>query len=168
MRTQIILVGCGKAKQTAPGWHGPAEDLYTGSLFQARKHFAKSCISLGDADRWFIISAKHQLLSPQKQTYWYNKKLSDLSPANRREWAILVAHQLIYEKNFKDRFHRPLEPHKTTIIIHAGADYTKHLAPILEALGYGVIWPVKGMSQGAQLAWYAGIRKMNGETLTNG
>ncbi len=165
MRTQIILVGCGKAKQTLPGWHGPAEDLYTGSLFQSRKHFARSCIRLGDADRWFIISAKQGLLKPDSMVRPYDKKLSDLKPYQRRFWALGIAMDLTSQ--IHSRTHQILEPHKTTITIHAGADYTRHLAPILEGLGYGVIWTVKGMSQGAQLAWYAGIRRMNGEALGN-
>jgi hypothetical protein len=165
MRTQIILVGCGKAKQTLPGWRGPAKELYTGSLFRARRHFAESCIKLGDATRWFIISAKYRLLKTEAGTSPYDMKLSDLRPLERREWALDVARDLLDARHPKTL--QALEPHKTSIIIHAGADYTKHLAPILEALGYGVIWPVKGMSQGAQLAWYAGIRKMNGETLGN-
>lgn len=139
-------------------------DLYTGSLFQARKHFAQSSVKARSHDRWFIVSAKHGLTRSYQNLQAYDLRISDLKPHERREWALDIAGELIYQRSL--RTHEILDPARTTISLHMGADYVKYLAPVLEAVGFTTIWPVKGMSQGAQLQWYAGIRKLSGEVLS--
>jgi hypothetical protein len=53
----IAVIGCGAAKLGHPA---PAADLYTGSYFRACS-LAAATIAPG---RWFILSAKHGLITP--------------------------------------------------------------------------------------------------------
>jgi hypothetical protein len=162
-RKAIILIGCGKAKQSLPGWTGPAAELYTGSLFQARKRFAKYCLHDSVSYYgWYIVSAKYGLMERGKIVRAYDFRITDHQPNERKLWALDIASDLLGKKATTGSY---LDPKKTTIAIHMGADYAQHLVPVLQAVGYGVIWPVKGMSQGEQLAWYADVLKAGGVKL---
>ena len=158
MRQSITLIGCGKAKQP-DAWNGLAKDLYTGCLFKARRHFAER-IRILDGSPWAIVSAEHGLVAPGQLLCPYNTTIKDLSKLQRSKWALDVADSVLSMRILT----RAIDPKNTSIALHIGRDYAELLIPVLEAVGFGVIWVTKGMSQGAQLKWYSGIRKLNGET----
>ncbi len=84
---QILgLVPCGDTKVEKAV---PARDLYKGSGFKCAARWAqKNCI------QWFILSAEHGLLPPDKVTEPYDTYLPKLSKEEQRAWAEKVRKQL--------------------------------------------------------------------------
>jgi hypothetical protein len=162
-RKAIILIGCGKAKQSLPGWTGPAAELYTGSLFRARRQFAEYCLHDSVSYYgWYIVSAKYRLLDRGKIVRPYDFRITQHQPNERKLWALDIASNLLAKKTTTGSY---LDPKKTTIELHMGKDYARHLVPVLESVGYRTNWPVVSMSQGEQLAWYADVLKAGGVKL---
>lgn len=155
-KQEIILIGCGKAKQD-DRWVGPARDLYTGCLFRARRKFAEQHVNyFGSESRWFILSASHFVVNPSVPYRPYNQTIKSLTRTERMKWPLQVASELI------DYAAACRTPFPCLISLHMGRDYAMPLKPILEHIGFRVVWPVEGMSQGAQLKWYAELARMNG------
>jgi hypothetical protein len=82
----VGLVSCGAHKQSFPA---PAELLYTSKLFRRSRAFAVNTM-----DRWFILSAKHGLLSPDEIVSPYDKALSNEPASKRVAWARGVSEKL--------------------------------------------------------------------------
>ena len=136
---RIGLVGCVKRK----GGHTVrAEDLYTSTLFRGRRAFVqKSC------DAWFILSAKHGLVSPDALLEPYDESLTNMSTAARRTWALRVLAEI-------DSLGFP--PTQTTFEIHAGVHYRSvGLTSGLQARGARVEVVAEHLGQGEQLAFYS-------------
>lgn len=131
--TTIALVACCKSKRTDPA---PAHLLYTSALFQGAARYAQA-----HADVWFILSAKHGLVSPGTVLEPYEMKLSSLSFAARRTWATQIA-DLLYV-SVKTPGH---------IIMIAGSTYRKDLVPLL-LKGFTMDVPMAGLRLGQQLAF---------------
>jgi cytoplasmic iron level regulating protein YaaA (DUF328/UPF0246 family) len=130
----IGLISCGKNKN---GYKSMAKDLYVGELFKkARKYTEKN------HDYWFILSALHGLLDPDKSIDPYDKTLLKATKNESIEWAEQVFEAI---KNKYDT--------DTTIYIYAGSAYRKYLQPLLEQDGYAVFVPMQGLGIGQQLAW---------------
>jgi hypothetical protein len=68
----VALVSCAKAKRTQAA---AAADLYVSPLFQKMAAFARATCS-----RWYILSAKHGLLSPDALIAPYDVTLGTLAP----------------------------------------------------------------------------------------
>jgi hypothetical protein len=145
-KQRLLLLGCGKKKQPE-GWSGFAEDLYTGSLFVAKKRYA---VSTGH--KWFIVSAKFGLLYRLRTVSPYEQSIEDLPPHAVLEWALELATDLLYTR---DRKQQLVSPKNILIELHMGASYAKPLEPVLNAIGFQTVWPTKGMSQGQQMHWYS-------------
>ena len=76
----LYLVSCTKSKHSTAM---EARDLYTAST-----RFSNSrCIVESTGKPWFILSAKHGLLSPEKHIKPYDKAMSQLSESERQQWA---------------------------------------------------------------------------------
>lgn len=135
---RIILVGCVKTKR---GRTAAAKDLYVSPLWRGRRAYAEST-----GEPWLILSALHGLVRPVERLEPYNLALADLSAAERRSWGERVLAQLKAEVEVGPG--REFE-------IHAGAPYSRALAPGLRALGAQVTLPLEGLSLGKQLQWYA-------------
>ncbi len=75
----IALVSCVKKKRAA---RCPAQDLYDSDLFRKMRCYAKQ-----HSDRWFILSAKYGLLSPETEIEPYEQTLNNMRIRDRREWA---------------------------------------------------------------------------------
>lgn len=133
MRT-IALVQCGKRKQQRPCL---ARNLYTGTLFAKTRAYVES---LGCA--WFILSAKHGLIEPDRIIAPYDETLKGSPVAMRRKWAQDVAPQLLCHVAAGD-----------TVILLSGTDYTEFLVPYLTNAGVIVEDPMRGMRNGKRLAW---------------
>lgn len=130
---KMILIGCGKSKQSCTV---EAQDLYTGSIFKARRAYAEA-----SGSRWMIVSAKHGLMGAMKYISPYDLTMKDLDRYQRLAWAEDIAEVL-----------RCLCV--SEVELHMGRDYAEPLISALETVGIVCSWPVKGLSQGYQLQWY--------------
>lgn len=138
-RQRIGLVGCVKAKQSSPA---PAALLYVSPLFRGRRDAVET-----NCDRWYILSAAHGLVAPEELLEPYDVTLTTMGSRQRRAWAHEVLGQL-------KAMLGSLEGH--AFEIHAGAAYTDHgLIGGLEEAGASVEQPLRGLSLGQQLAYYA-------------
>ena len=99
----IIFVGCVKTKRHRAG---PAQDVYTSTLWKYRQAYAVSHGRL-----WYILSAKHGLLAPSTWIERYDLSLADLTASECREWSLGVLDDLGAEVPALDG---------KTIEVHAG------------------------------------------------
>ena len=83
---RIILISCCGPKGPTPA---AAKDLYRSPLFKASRVWGER-----NGDKWFILSAKLHLVSPDAMIAPYNQRLKDASRAERRAWDDQVARQL--------------------------------------------------------------------------
>ncbi|HXF71491.1 MAG TPA: hypothetical protein VNO79_02645 [Actinomycetota bacterium] len=136
---RIGLVGCVKSKRARPA---PARDLYTSPLFRGARRFVEwSC------DRWFVLSAEHGLVAPERVLAPYERTLTTASQEERRRWVERVLEQLERELG------PDLSPH--AFEVHAGSAYLDHgLARGIEERGGRVERPLQGLGLGARLAFY--------------
>jgi len=133
----ITLVSCVAARATTPC---PGRDLYRSPWFR----LARAYVKWGKCG-WFILSARHGLLDPERRVAPYDLSLHDLSPDDRRGWASEVADRL-----------RRVAPPPRKIEILAGLRYREFLLELLMALGYEVAVPMAGLGIGQQLKWLKG------------
>jgi hypothetical protein len=89
---RIFLVSCVKTKTKKPGEHR-AKDLYTSKRFILSRKYVEQKIEHGGG-RWFILSAEHKLLHPDKEIKSYNTDLKDFSKTEKQEWSSEVIKQL--------------------------------------------------------------------------
>ena len=132
MISRVALVSCVKSKLSVAA---PAEKLYTSDLFRKMRHFASI-----HAERWYILSAEHGLLSPHEIIQPYEKTLTKMRKFERNAWAERVQKQLLQ-----------VLPSGATVIILAGERYRENLTPFLKANGFSVEVPLEGLPFGKQL-----------------
>jgi hypothetical protein len=121
----------------------PAQDLYTSPWFRKAREFASS--SFG---KWYILSAKHGLVKPERVLAPYEATLKRMPVKERKEWAQRVLRQIVQVAGSRDQ-----------LTVLAGTRYREHLVPLLRAHGLTVRVPMKGKAIGSQLQWLA--RKLN-------
>lgn len=127
-RVIVALVGCGKSKRAV---RSRAEDLYTGGLFKLARRWAEL-----EADRWFILSARHGAVAPEVELEPYETSMADLTRAERLAWGERVRATLA-----------PLRVDGARFVALAGRAY-------VNALGmFGVEDPMTGLGIGRRLAW---------------
>ncbi len=134
---RVLLVGCVKGKGPGPA---PARELYTSDLFRKRRHYADA-----SGAPWCILSALHGLVRPDDLLEPYDLALAKQPAAYRDRWGRDVVEQL-------EAHLAPLRD--TTFEMHAGAAYVDAVRRRLEAAGARVLLPLRGLTQGQQLAWY--------------
>jgi hypothetical protein len=144
-RVDAIVVGCVKRKRS--GSH-PARDLYDSPLWHRRRAYAEA-----SGLPWFIFSAKHGLLEPDRIIKKYECRLEGLSPAARIARGEGVATEL-------ERFLGGLSGR--TIEVHAGAAYVRAVRPAIEARQGDVRTPLAGLCLGHQLRWYDEVASRGG------
>ena len=130
----IHLLSCVGQKQSSPA---PARDLYTSSWFRKARSYADTT-----GQPWFVLSAKHGLVHPDRVISPYDLTLNSIPVAGRRHWASTVLTQL--------------EPHLDgveSIVILAGQRYREFLESSLRSRGLAVCVPMVGMRIGEQLRW---------------
>lgn len=128
----LYLIACSGSKLET---HAKARDLYTGQAFR----FAMEAASRARADV-LILSALHGVVDPDAWLTPYNCTLSDMTAADRAQWAQRTAAEL--------------EPHRQRrIVILAG----KHYAAAVENFP-NVARPLEGLGIGEQLA---ALKQMN-------
>jgi hypothetical protein len=136
--TRIGLVGCVKSKQKRAA---AAADLYTSPLFRSRRRYVETT-----CESWYILSAKHGLVSPTLRVEPYDQTLKTASRAQRRMWSERVVSDL-------RKLHGSFEG--IVFEIHAGNEYRAFgLVEGLLAGGGRVEVPTDKLSLGRQLAFY--------------
>jgi hypothetical protein len=135
---RIGLVGCVSKKREVAL---PARDLYVSPLFLGRR----LAVEL-DCERWFILSAKLGLLSPDQVVAPYDQTLKTATATERRAWSQGVLQALDAAVG---------EIAGTVIEIHAGVEYREFgLEDGLQERGAEVVVPTRGLPIGRQLAFY--------------
>jgi len=135
----LVLVGCVKTKRTT---RSAAKDLYSSPLWRCRQAYAE-CLGVP----WYILSALHGLLEPDRRIDAYELALTDLRAKARRTWSARVLAELK---------RRVPSMRGKLIEIHAGATYVDHgLEAGLRDAGAAVHRPLAGIvGIGRQQAWY--------------
>lgn len=142
----VCLVACTSKKGDQPA---AAEFIYRSPLFSAARSYAEK-----RADQWFILSAKHGLLSPEDVIDPYNESLLGQSETQRQEWAERV------HKAFGMRV-----PAGGRVIFLAGSAYRSHLAPKFESEGRETAAPMSALGIGSQVAWLQKVESENARLL---
>lgn len=137
----ICLVGCGKAKVSRPA---PAKELYVGSLFRAARRYAEAC------DGWWIVSAAHGLVDPEKVIQPYDAKLPRGLLA-RDGWGVKIASDLYGE--MQDEESETSAHFHFEVVVLAGSDYADPICDHLTRLRVKFTRPLDGMRLGQRLSW---------------
>jgi hypothetical protein len=119
--SRVVLVACSKSKLNTPAH---AQALYKGQLFEKSKAYAKQLVENGEADAWYILSAKHGLVEPQEMIDPYDETLADASVEEKREWGKQVNLKL---GEVAPTYHTPV-----THIILGGKDYYEPIRSFYE------------------------------------
>lgn len=134
----IIFLGCVKSKRTGR-W--PARSLYISPLFRGRMAYAEST-----GRPWFVLSAKHGIVSPDEEVEDYDVSLLSLTAAEREEWARRALAGIDAKCGSLSG---------KVVEIHAGQEY--RAAVLLKGIrdrGGTVTVPLSRLRFGEQLAWY--------------
>ena len=130
----LFLVSCVKTKLSRPA---RAKELYISAWFRKARAYVQR-----EGGAWRILSAKYGLVDPEDVIQPYEKTLIAMQVAERRAWASNVLEAL-----------EPCLADADTVVFLAGERYREFLEPSLRARGVGLDVPMRGLSQGRQLAW---------------
>lgn len=130
----IFLVACVKEKLPHAA---PARELYRSTWFTKARSYVES-----QGDAWFILSAKHGVVEPDRRIDPYDCTLLAMPSAQRRVWADNVAEQL-----------SAIVAPGDEVVFLAGARYRDKLISALEGRGVIVRVPMQGLGIGQQLHW---------------
>lgn len=128
----IVLISCVKSKKDVPM---AAKHLYTSPLFRKGLNYAEIY-----GDKYYILSAKHGLLSPETVIGPYEETLKSKRREERQIWASKVLEKLKLQVRPNDK-----------IIFLAGAVYREYLSDALKSMGFLVEAPLEGKSLGQQI-----------------
>lgn len=132
MATCVALVSCVKHKRNS---EAPARDLYLSQLFRGLRHYAEK-----HADAWYVLSAEHGVLRPERVVEPYERTLNTMPKWERNAWAKRVQLQLL-----------ELLPANAEVILLAGLRYREDIEPFLRERGFPVSVPLAGLTIGKQL-----------------
>ena len=138
--SHICLVACGSSKLGQPA---PARELYVSPLFKKSRWLAERFY-----DKWYVLSAKHGLLAPDKVVEPYDMTLNNMPAAERRNWAERARGQLAQATSCADE-----------ITFLGGLRYRKDIMDALRDRGNKVNAPTAGMSIGKRLSWLKRIEQ---------
>lgn len=133
-RKTVALVACAAAKLP---FATAARDLYVSSLFRKAREYAEQ-----NGDSWYILSAKHGLVRPDRVIEPYDVTLNATPIAERRRWSARVNQQLENVVSPGDR-----------LIMLAGARYREGVESVQRSRDVAVEVPMQGMRIGEQLQW---------------
>lgn len=123
----ILLISCGKRKSDVTCL---AKNMYNSCRFQKLKSIAES-----NSAEWYILSAKHGLLSPEKIIQPYDLCLADCTDEYKRKWAEGIIKKFSHYN--KD----------TLFLVVANNDYSQHIVPLLISEGFKVAAPFLGKDE---------------------
>ena len=131
----VYLVGCVAKKCSS---ERPAEELYCSVLFRKAREYVLR--KMNAADEWYILSAKHGLLTPGIKVGPYDETLKNAPKPARLKWAGLVINELRKRIQTGD-----------TVVFLAGKRYREFLEPEVLALGCQILVPMRNKRIGQQL-----------------
>lgn len=131
---KVFLVSCVAKKRPE---RSPAAELYLSPWFNKARAYVEK-----QGGRWYILSAEHGLIRPDRSLDPYDTTLNNMRVAERRAWATRVAKQI-----------RQDIPKGCHVVILAGQRYREHLLGTLEEVAERVSVPMEGLGIGQQLAW---------------
>lgn len=132
--SRVFLVSCVARKRPRAT---PAADLYTSAWFVKARALVEA-----SGDPWFILSAEHGLLAPEKVIEPYERTLNTMSVHERRSWAEQVQKQM-----------EAILPDADEVVVFAGTRYRENLMPYLRKRFLEVKVPMDGLTIGRQLNW---------------
>lgn len=130
----VYFISCVGQKRSAPS---AAKDLYTSDWFKKARRYVEN-----KGDSWFILSAEHGLVEPDRILSPYEKTLNEMPVRERRQWARDVTAQLACKA-----------PTMKCAVFLAGSKYREFLAEHLRQRGVSVRVPMEGLRIGQQLKW---------------
>lgn len=98
-------------------------------------------------DRWFILSALHGLLDPDKEIEPYELSLKSMSVQERKEWS-----EKIIDKLDAMRISRAFPIRR--IDFFCGLAYREYLVPRLKEKNIEIRCPLEGLTLGQMLKFY--------------
>lgn len=131
----VYLVSCVKEKRAT---RSLAKELYTSPWFRKAREYVERT-----GQPWFLLSARHGLLTPDAMVRPYDRALEAMPRAERRRWADRVLRQLDLHMGAGD-----------TLVLLAGQLYREFIEPDLKDRKVSVEVPLAGMRIGEQLAWF--------------
>jgi Family of unknown function (DUF6884) len=133
----VALVSCVKSKLRKAA---PARELYSRSPWfrTARKIVEASGV------RWFILSAKHGLIAPDRVTAPYDATLKEIGRAGRQVWAGRVLKELL-----------PALEGERRVVVFASREYREFLIAPMRDAGIAVDVPMAHLRQFEQKPWLA-------------
>lgn len=132
----VVLISCSKSKLTKKA---PARHLYTGRLFRKAVAWAES-----EGYKWYVVSALHGLVDPDRPLEPYDFTLKQLSVRERESWAHLVTAELT--KYISKGSHA---------ILLMPQLYRRHIELELRQASISFENPVEHMAIGQQINWLA-------------
>ena len=127
-----VLLGCGKDKREV---RSSASQLYTSPRFQMGVRLASRLhIPL------FVVSAKYGLVRADEAIDPYDLTIHEMTEAARSEWAERAVKKLMARNR-----------RITQTLILADDDYAEPLSPLFAGRNVGVLRPLQGLPQSAQL-----------------
>lgn len=145
----IAFVACVGKKRAGIA---PARSLYTSAWFVKARSYAEQ-----HADAWYILSARHGLITPDQPLEPYEQTLNTMPHHKRQRWATQVWRAIVVVADVGDR-----------LVFLAGLRYRELVVPVLVGLGYTVEVPMLGLGIGRQLAWLEQQSREGGNTGTPG
>ncbi|HEY3939500.1 MAG TPA: Swt1 family HEPN domain-containing protein [Bryobacteraceae bacterium] len=130
----LVLVSCVKTKLSRAA---PARSLYGGTWFTSVREIVET-----SSARWFILSSRYGLVTPDAVIAPYEYTLNTLGVADRRTWARHVLDMLLPETADCRR-----------VVMFAGRLYREFLLEPLRQRGITVEVPMENLTRGEQLAW---------------
>ncbi len=131
---RLFLVSCVKTKLSRPA---KAKELYVSDWFRKARAYLER-----EGGAWRILSAEYGLVDPEDVIQPYEKTLITMRAAERRTWAGNVLDAL-----------EPCLADADTVVFLASERYREFLEPSLRSRSIGLDVPMRGLSQGRQLAW---------------
>ena len=130
----VYLISCVSKKLPTPA---QAKDLYTSDWFLKARHYVERTSS-----PWFILSAEHGLVPPDRILAPYERTLNAMGMLDRQAWAAQVKAQMEMSLPGADR-----------IVVLAGLRYREFLIDYLRQRARTVEVPMEGLSIGRQLRY---------------
>jgi hypothetical protein len=134
--TSVALVSCGEHKRSTAA---AARDLYTSPRFKLSLSWAETC-----TDRWFVLSAKHGLVHPDRHLSPYDLSLDSLTASQIVKWYDRVASSLLDTLEGDD-----------VVILLTDPIYGAGLKERISSDERIVLDPLKGMPLSRRLQWLA-------------
>lgn len=138
----IVLIACSREKRAE---RAPAKDLYLSERFRLCRTAAEAY-----ADKWFIVSAKHGLVDPERILSPYDTTLPNMTSCEVEVW----------NKKVKNQLARWV-PKQSNIVCLGDSEYFTPLANLDLNARARVHLPFRRIDQSNHLTWLRKIQPMN-------